>query len=138
MSATLFMSAKSASICSEVWPISFHTRDRFAKIRVTIFCMFSQMKMVTQVKKLTKKIFCQIVSVSRNFFHFSAERIVSVQPEPVETVFPEPEFELQDYSPSLEVRIFFHPTGWNFYKMFVYNFSSLKKPVSSQTLKKDL
>ena len=69
-------------------------------------------------KEIWQKIFCQIVSISRNFY-FSAERIVSVQPEPVETVFPEPEFELQDYSPSLEVRIYFiHPTGWNFKTFF--------------------
>lgn len=33
----------------------------------------------------------------------AADRLVVVQPEPVETVFPEEGFELQDYSPSIEL-----------------------------------
>jgi len=55
-----------------------------------------------------KRTFCKNKS-TKVLHHFnnpdqeSADKLVIVQPEPVETVFPEAGFELQDYSPSIEL-----------------------------------
>ena len=57
-----------------------------------------------------KRTFCKNKSVTVTHHFNNPEqdqeapaKLVVVQPEPVETVFPEAEFELQDYSPSIEL-----------------------------------